>query len=108
MNLRSRPNANKMQKTSKIKKKSTKKQPNYFWITMLFLVPLFAVMDVRTKLAEGATILPSPSFDTSVLEKTYETLLQLEESLVKSPFVRKLSVRIVARIMNSHISAVTK
>jgi len=91
MNLRSRPDANTMQKKSKIKKKPTKKKnPNYDWITMLFLVPLFAAMDARAKLAEDATIPPSPPLDTSVFEKSYEMLLQLEESLVKSPFVRKL------------------
>jgi len=64
-------NPNTIQKKSKIKKKPTKKrQPNYDWITIL-LVPLFAAMDARTKLAEDATIPPSPPLDTSVLEKSY-------------------------------------
>jgi hypothetical protein len=82
MNLRSRPDANTMQKKSKIKKKPTKKkQPNYDWITMLFLVPLFAAMDARTKLAEDATIPPSPPLGTQFSKKVMKCFFRLKNRL---------------------------
>jgi len=70
----------KMRSKSRI---SIKKKKNYDWVEMLFLLPLFAAIDTRAKLAKDATII-HPPLNTSALEKSFEMFLQLEASLVCS------------------------